>query len=378
MNDQPQMEPASHPMPDPPRNYFDYKPSERLGFALDDAEVLLKFAAAEGTTISPDVVGPLVDARMKYGHSDFTKIDLMAFFSALTTLSSLLRPVTANSIRACESEDTKRKLQKDRGLAVALTVITLAFSAIAFINHSLSSRIDQDVISANQLAVALRVGISPNPSDAADPCRARQSPSSQPTALDGDKLTKLQGFAALSREIYKQSLKFNIFVLKWEDDPIKEASADLEINPAVINYQAEVFCKISLYERARDFSRNVVLDNGYVYGAISQYILPVLYALVGAYAFRLRSFSETVRNYTYHPSFADSARMIGAFIVGSVISLFNLFTEGLSLSPLAVAFLAGYAVEVFFSFLDTLVQTFTKKDGSVPAKSRMDTVRSGA
>jgi hypothetical protein len=55
-----------------------------------------------------------------------------------------------------------------------------------------------------------------------------------------------------------------------------------------------------------------------------------------------------------------------------------LFTEGLSLSPLAVAFLAGYAVEVFFSLLDTLVQTFSKNDGSVPAKSGPNIVRPAA
>jgi hypothetical protein len=218
----------------------------------------------------------------------------------------------------------------------------------------------------------------PNPPDAVDPCQKRNSSSNPLVKLDEDKLTKLQSFAALSRTVYKQSLKFDIFVAGWETDPISTAMrSDLEINPAVLNFQAEVYCKISLYETVRDFSRNIVLDNGYVYGAISQYVLPVLYALVGAYAFRLRSFSETVRNYTYHPSFADSARMIGAFIVGSVISLFNLFTEGLSLSPLAVAFLSGYAVEVFFSLLDALVQTFTKKDGQVPTKSAEAAFHSG-
>jgi hypothetical protein len=43
-----------------------------------------------------------------------------------------------------------------------------------------------------------------------------------------------------------------------------------------------------------------------------------------------------------------------------------------SVSPLAIAFLAGYAVDVFFTFLESLIQTLSKtrvdapSDGSTP------------
>jgi hypothetical protein len=43
-----------------------------------------------------------------------------------------------------------------------------------------------------------------------------------------------------------------------------------------------------------------------------------------------------------------------------VVGLLNNFTQGVSVSPLAVAFLVGYAVEVFFSFLDAFVHTFER------------------
>jgi len=36
------------------------------------------------------------------------------------------------------------------------------------------------------------------------------------------------------------------------------------------------------------------------------------------------------------------------------------FSQDTSISPLAIAFLIGYAVDIFFSFLDGLIQTFTK------------------
>jgi len=47
-------------------------------------------------------------------------------------------------------------------------------------------------------------------------------------------------------------------------------------------------------------------------------------------------------------------------IAGLVVGLFNNFTQGISLSPLAVAFLVGYGVEIFFSFLDTFLETLRK------------------
>jgi hypothetical protein len=44
------------------------------------------------------------------------------------------------------------------------------------------------------------------------------------------------------------------------------------------------------------------------------------------------------------------------------VGLFNYsITQGASISPLAIAFLVGYAVDVFFAFLEGLLQAFTKK-----------------
>ena len=41
-------------------------------------------------------------------------------------------------------------------------------------------------------------------------------------------------------------------------------------------------------------------------------------------------------------------------------------TQGASIPPLAIAFLVGYAVDVFFAFLEGLLQTFTKDSPGSP------------
>jgi xanthine/uracil permease len=95
-----------------------------------------------------------------------------------------------------------------------------------------------------------------------------------------------------------------------------------------------------------------------IYGAVTAYVLPVAYSLLGACAFALRNMAAQTGTKTYQPSYSNRARLIIALIAGTVVGLFNNFTQGVSVSPLAIAFLVGYAVEVFFSFLDAFVHTF--------------------
>lgn len=68
----------------------------------------------------------------------------------------------------------------------------------------------------------------------------------------------------------------------------------------------------------------------------------------------------------HHPADPGHAgcpgRRVGA---GAICGLFNP-AQGLVLSPLAVAFLVGYGVELFFKLLDTLIASFDRapKGGS--------------
>ena len=98
------------------------------------------------------------------------------------------------------------------------------------------------------------------------------------------------------------------------------------------------------------------------YGAVDTCLLPVLYALLGTCAYLLRTFEKEMASRTYVPSSANSARFLIAAISGGVVGLFNNLTavQGASVPPLAIAFLAGYAVDVFFSFLESLIATFSK------------------
>jgi hypothetical protein len=115
--------------------------------------------------------------------------------------------------------------------------------------------------------------------------------------------------------------------------------------------------KIYLFQRIRVFGNDVEFTISKFNGAIGAYLLPILYAVLGAFAYGLRKFSAEIMSMTYHPSQANAARIITAMICGTIVGLFSNFWHGISLQPLAIAFLVGHGVEVFFAFLDKLLQS---------------------
>ena len=88
-------------------------------------------------------------------------------------------------------------------------------------------------------------------------------------------------------------------------------------------------------------------------------------------AYLIRSFEEQIRRRSFTGVDRPTARFLIAGIGGLVVGLFGDFGagHGASLPPLAIAFLVGYAVDVFFSFLDGLLQTFGRSRGYMTANS---------
>jgi hypothetical protein len=159
-----------------------------------------------------------------------------------------------------------------------------------------------------------------------------------------------------------------MFVLYFERDPFAGIRKDpskihafFQLPPGLPNLADAANRQSQVYEDVRYFAQNLLEDVSFFYGDITSCVLPVLYALVGTCAYLLRSLEEQIRLRTFTPSVANSARFIIAAIGGAVIGLFSNITinQGASIPPMAFAFLVGYAVDVFFSFVEGLLQFFT-------------------
>ena len=106
--------------------------------------------------------------------------------------------------------------------------------------------------------------------------------------------------------------------------------------------------------------------------ALQLYLLPLLYGLLGASTYTLRIISLEIKTLTYSSESDIRYRLrfyLGA-LAGMAVGWF--FTPETtpsivkSLSPLALAFLAGYNVEVLFAAMDKFISTFSTEVPKTP------------
>lgn len=126
--------------------------------------------------------------------------------------------------------------------------------------------------------------------------------------------------------------------------------------------------RVSLDRVAVEKSRAVQSMASMILAPLNLYAIPALLGILGAMTFMLRSISTHLASYSYLPSprGVTMSRITLGMIGGVIGSLFITSTVGnetglKALPPLAIPFLFGYAVDVFFAVLDKLVSTFTSE-----------------
>ena len=372
--------------------------------AIDDALRLLVYAAETGRSVDDTTRGSILRAKAaaNAGWDDKVAADLLA---ALTKLADELKPVTAESLEASCGKLTKPTITTLRKWAGFLAIPIVVFSVLGFVTSSISSAIRTDITTANDLLVKLRSELG---TDGAPTAGAPGKPF-PPGLSEGDVITQLQQYASTVRAIDARSRQLNWFVFNAEREPFAEYRWDSkdnkkqreekqqkikagENNQSILDAMPDNEKKLkdkfqlpvglpnmpkaldtltTTYQDVRSFGQDVLDLVSVSYGAITTCLLPILYALLGTCAYLLRSFEEQLRALTFTPSSrANWARFLIAGIGGAVVGLFSNFsvTEGASISPLAIAFLVGYAVDVFFSFLEGLIQSFTKPKTNLATK----------
>ena len=359
--------------------------------AVGDAECLLHYAAQAGIDTPAEIINAILTARTRINVKPLEAQVIIAFLAAYAKLAAKLAPVSAETIRA--SNDRIGPAVKGNGTwAVVLTFIVVVLSLLLFVITSINQDIADGIIKANAMAAKIGSDVGkPDINNSADwTCgEATQGPrpaiNFTPSFTDHDMTVELQQFAAASRDILSSAIKVDFFldyteINPFDPDPKKPGVTPQPGDPQQAlqlprsmsaNFRAAALCKIGTYQFVRNFAQNVRADAVLGYGSLTAYVLPVLFALLGAFAFNLRDYSNRVKARTYHPSYVNSARIIVAAIAGAIISLFNTFTQGWNLSPLAVAFLVGYGVEIFFTFLNSLLIAFgAKKEAAATGTAR--------
>jgi hypothetical protein len=352
---------------------------------LDDAMLLLTYATETGTEVDDTIRAAILTARA-VPSPDWNYPGAANLLAALSTLAAKLKPITADSLRASSSNLVNPDIRILRWWTCVLTVPIVLFSVLSFVSSSISTALRNDITTANDLLVKLRAELgTPDAPTAGTP----EQPALPSGLNEGEVLTQLQQYASTVRSIDARGRQLNWFVVNAEHDPYADyrwrrnlSTQEVEKRQQIMRpkFQLPIPLKnmpqaldnlTTTLQDVRSFGQSIVDLVAIYYGAVTACLLPILYALLGTCAYLLRNFEEELRTLTFVPSSKTNwARFLIAGIGGAVVGLFNfVLTQGTSISPLAIAFLVGYAVDVFFSFLEGLLQTFTKSKSPVSLPS---------
>jgi hypothetical protein len=350
---------------------------------LAETELLLSYAVETGVQVDPVVVQSVLEAGVASRTAWNTHV-AANLLMAEAKLSGMLKPVSAESLQNSaryRSKSRSRRLVLP-AIMVILAAVIVIYSTGAVLFTSFSASISNKLDVANPLAVRL-VSELGTPTQSPDPIlclnsdlpagSAKASTNADPAKLpDGidkkDVIQDLQTFAAAIRDMYGGARRMNR-LYRFQADPFSfdhtltpdNITKILELPAGLPDLALAATERICVYQRVRYYAQSTEESAKIFTGAVATCILPVLYALLGAGAYVLRRLEKQLRARTFINE-ASSPRFITAAIAGAVVGIFN-FGQGVSVSPLAIAFLAGYAVDVFFTFLESMIQTVSKGRG---------------
>ena len=344
---------------------------------LEDAEALLQYAAESGVEID-DAIRDDVFAAREGLHAGWTQETANRLLAALTVLSAKLKPVSAQSLRACiGTEAANKTISTYRGWALVLGFFIVPYSVLAFAAAATCDAIRKDIEVANGLAVALVRDISNEPSNSgAAPTELR--------ARDPDEIKDLQLFAATIRDLRSRTTRLSHLDFGLGREPNRPEAAPaagqgprqspFELAVPLDDFPGETSKAIKMYQTVRFNAQSTQESVSTGFGALTSCVLPTLYALLGACAYLIRMFEGQIKARTFTGTDRPTAHFLIAGIGGLVVGLFGDFgaMHGAVLPPLALAFLVGYGVDVFFYFLDGLLQTFgrSQSKGAAPQAAK--------
>ncbi|MBI2333324.1 MAG: hypothetical protein HYU84_14410, partial [Chloroflexi bacterium] len=179
---------------------------------------------------------------------------------------------------------------------------------------------------------------------------------------------QIQSLQTANAALLEKRIPGGQIVIQWREE--KQRLVD-ELNSLTRQAQAEA---------RRETSRQAQLAGTFVLVVLQSYILPLLYGVLGASSFILRTLSQQIKAVT----FSEESRVqnpvrislgaLAGIMVGFLLPTDEATTFLGSVSPLALAFLVGYNIDFFFSLMDF---SLNKLKGFLEKPAQQDVIAAG-
>jgi hypothetical protein len=344
------------------------QPSAKERQALIESDSLLRFAAEKVKNFDPSLSLAIAKSRAAAESDTWTPEASQEFWNAFAKLCDLIQPVTMDCLAATDQNvespkwrfwQPKRKISlaerssaRYLALLFLLLAVTIPLQLYVWTCTNLSKEIT-DIYNDNQAIV--NKNTEPFRKLHADtqgqdrPYRPEESRVID--QLDSDRSTILSNLNRAQSETRLlqliATLHTNIILNTVSSQDVGNWFDDYNNALNLQNNQQAVF----LATQAQ-----VTL----IVGIFLSFIMPTLFATIGAVAFVIRGISDQIKSSTFSQNspVRHLLRVGLGGLAGVVVGLFTGLSTQLSLPPLAIAFLAGYGVEGLFSMFDGFIAKF--------------------
>lgn len=314
--------------------------------ALNDevagARLLLDYAVSRGLVTDPAIITPIVQIEellAAQANPDATAI--AAFLQAYNALSKLTDGVSADSLSAAARKDQARTR---RAYFAVLTLLLLLSIPITI---------------GNQVA-------SGATSEIAAMCK--DYPEMGCDSAAKDKPVNYDTSAPVINDISTRTMNIwsNLKILSFFSDFSGSSQSKLDLiwkNNTKPDGSTNIW---GVFKDTYYQSFAIVDDFKLIYGTLTGYAVPILFSMLGAVMFGLRDLHQRADPPTWvsHSRSLATLRIVTAGLAGFLITAVAGITSDIKFSPILIALIIGYSLDVFFALLDALVSQFKGLKGA--------------
>ncbi|WP_281560264.1 hypothetical protein [Thalassomonas sp. RHCl1] len=362
-----------------------YAISPEIEQVIHDGQKLLSYIARCGNTrLDPEVTEVIINAKHQLGKKEWSSADETLFLVNYDKLAEVVYPVTVESLDAILPEKMLSQTpegEKKKGMSghSGKRPVTRAEAAVAWYRrYTLVALI---LLLLTQVYHLFGKDLSTNLHDIFSEREMNQAAlskletDSQEAGVLADKVERLNQqldanykLLMIWNQIWSLGGTFSdslprYFQSKYELTK-KSLSRDLEANGDKLD---TLELERSLHQARILFFENILAADA-ILQVLQGYILPLMYGLLGAFIFVLRSLMREIKalTYTFSSEIKYRLRLTLGALGGMVIGWFLKPEEAnalASLSPMALAFLMGYNVDVLFSLMDKVIGNIKQSIG---------------
>jgi hypothetical protein len=362
----------------PQANQESVKYEDVLTAAIADSARMIAYASKRGVSLDPKEVEAILTAQ-RLG-AKITEAQEAVFWTSTSSIAKAISPVTIESLEATSSPAAGRSslaeqaARKYRIRTIVTLIALLIFQIYWLVGATIVSDLKDIRSRLEKLQMESYEGqIAMAALDANDKDYESKKKKLDLTASNWNDRLWLERISAWAdfRVLKTWNVGKGLFFGGEQTIPVQEATGPSGpqidgIKPVEASNdvkQSDFFLWSFTGENAEQMQTAQIIMT-----ALLKYILPILYGALGASAYIVRSLANEIKDFTYIAG--SKMRYELRFYLGAVAGLSIAWftsetksaeTSGIvqSLSPLALAFLAGYSVELLFSLLDRLVTAFS-------------------